>query len=124
MTSKTTISDQELQFIYINLDKRILEAENTMDYWIGQNQKSWNAYAKAFYVYRKKKSDLTIKYKKEGMKVTVIADMVQGETIKEKELLVRAEGTVKMTQNKIKLYEHKINNGKFIGKKLAPRAGD
>ena len=74
-------------------------------------------YADAFIKYRGKKAERTKYYKEKEERVTIIADMVQGDTLEEKKELLMAEGKKKTCEKWVMAYENRVNTFKFIGRK-------
>ena len=100
--------------LHSSLKNNQIKLEETITAW-GQAQ---DEFVNAFVIYRSAKGKRIAELRKEGVPVSVLNDIVQGELAELKGACMRAEFNAKQLQKFIDAYEHRINNTKFLGRKL------
>lgn len=107
----------DLPKIHANLDSLILKAQSDLEEALVTYLDICNFYAEDTMKYRKKRSAVIKKLKKEGMPATLIPDVSRGKTAESKKIMMQSESQKKYFEKLIMAIEHRINNYKFIGRK-------
>jgi len=108
----------DLASIQASIEEMLLRAcQSHEDAIIAYGQAN-EVYADDFVNYRQAKAAVTQRLKSQGEKVTIIADLANGETVEIKGKLLKSEGQMKKCQMMVKAYEERINAIKYIGKRL------
>jgi hypothetical protein len=108
----------DLGTIQSNIEQMLLRACEEHENAIIAYGEASDVYSDCFIAYRKKKSEVTKRLKKEGEKVTIIKDLANGETLELKGELLKAEGQMTKCKMIVNALENRINAVKFIGKRL------
>ena len=108
----------DLGTIQANIEQMLLRACEEQEKAIIAYGQANEIYADDFVNYRTAKADVTKRLKAEGEKVTIIADLANGETVELKGKQLKSEGQMKKCQMMVKALEERINAIKYIGKRL------
>ena len=108
----------DLADTYIRLHASLKKAENDMEQAIHAYSLSVELYGNAQMAYRKRCEAETVQARREGEPVTLVSTLVKGRCAAEEMEVVKAEGDMKKCKHLIDLFEHKINDYKFTGRKM------
>ena len=103
---------------YAKLHASLKKAEQDMEQAIIAYSDAVEIYGNAQLAYRRKVEEETINARRDGEAITIIPNLVKGRAAAEEMAMVKAEGMVKRCKHMIDLFEHKINDYKFTGRKL------
>ena len=112
------MENYNLAKIQANIEQMLLRACQEHEKAIIAYGEANSIYSEDFVNYRQAKASVTKRLKAEGEKVTIIADLANGETIELKGKLLKSEGQMKKCAMMVKALEERINAVKYIGRRL------
>lgn len=108
----------DLPTIQGNIEQMLLRALESHEEAITAYGLANDAYADDMMAYRQAVAVVTKRLKAEGEKVTIIGDLVRGETAELKAAVLKSEGQMKRCKMLVLALEERIQAIKFIGRRL------